>query len=69
MTSTSTERLTPIPDDDALTRRARRLNRLRRISGMTIGLLMGMVYILVKDLINTLILPGLPIYIPPPGLF
>ena len=43
--------------------------RSRRILGAVFGAAMGLVYALVAQNINTLTLPGIPLYQPPPGRF
>ncbi len=41
----------------------------RRISGLVFGSLMGLSYGLASQVINQVILPGVPLYQPPPGRF
>lgn len=61
-------RLPPLPDEAALSARTRRQAQLRRWTGAFLGIGMGLVYILVSERINALLLPELSIYAPPPGL-
>lgn len=64
----SSDRLTPLPSETELARRARVFTRSRRIAGALIGFLMGAVFIAVTETINRFFLPGVPLYTPPPGL-
>ena len=43
-------------------------NSQRRRTGLVIGLALGFGYSLTANLINRLVLPGIPLYTPPPGL-
>jgi hypothetical protein len=57
----------PLPDEVALSKRARREAHRRRWTGGLLGIGMGLAYVLVSEQINAALLPGLSIYSPPPG--
>jgi hypothetical protein len=64
----SSERMTPLPSEPELEQRRRRFALLRRLTGGGLGLVMGAVFILLKESVNSLILADIPLYSPPPGL-
>jgi hypothetical protein len=61
------ERLMPLPDDEELTRRNRRFDHQRRFTGALLGMVMGAVYVMVAQSVNSIALPGMRLYSPPPG--
>lgn len=72
--STSRSTLTPeirallhVPDDQTLAERQKRSTRERRVAGIWLGLILGLVYGAVSQSINTLYLPEIPLYHPFPG--
>jgi len=44
-------------------------NKLRTILGVIFGMLLGLAYALVSQWINNIFMPGIPLYVPPPGRF
>jgi|GEM_PF-673498 len=60
--------LPPLLDDTAARQRQRHFTRSRRLTGFWLGLAMGTLYFTIAQLINPLLMPGLPIYQLPPGM-
>jgi hypothetical protein len=44
-------------------------NSQRRRAGLIVGIVLGTGYSLTSNLVNRLVLPGIPLYVPPPGVF
>lgn len=58
----------PLPTDDEIANLVRVGKRHRRIAGAAIGAGLGLVYGLVSQGINSVVIPGIPFYQPPFGL-
>ena len=62
------EKLTPLPTGAAILMRQRRYTRSRHLTGLWLGLVMGAGYFTCTQVINSLLLPDIPIYQIPPGM-
>jgi hypothetical protein len=59
--------LKPLPTDEEIAKRTRAGDRYRRIAGVAIGAGLGLVFGLVSQSINSIVMPGIPFYQPPFG--
>ena len=59
--------LKPLPTDEEIAKRTRAGDRYRRIAGVAIGAGLGLVFGLVSQSINSIVIPGIPFYQPPFG--
>jgi hypothetical protein len=59
--------LKPLPTDEEIAKRTQAGDRYRRIAGVAIGAGLGLVFGLVSQSINSIVMPGLPFYQPPFG--
>jgi hypothetical protein len=59
--------LKPLPTDEEIAKRTQAGDRYRRIAGAAIGAGLGLVFGLVSQSINSIVMPGIPFYQPPFG--
>jgi hypothetical protein len=59
--------LKPLPTDEEIANRTQAGDRYRRIAGVAIGAGLGLIFGLVSQSINSIVMPGIPFYQPPFG--